>query len=185
VFFRFRQADEQAVADAQNVYFAKIEHRKKYNPIEFPSCGSTFKNITEKDHIEKMLSVWPDMKQQVETTWHGKVSMGYTIKRLGLAGLTIGRGQISEKHANYLINLGEPVLLIFMPFAKSERDISCYFLDFILNPKCKSSNNLVYYNYAKTRISKEPRRPFPKGFLSWFKKRIKNPKPYRGVFVKL
>lgn len=105
-FFRFRQADEQAVADAQNVYFAKIEHRKKYNPIDFPSCGSTFKNITEKDKIEKMLAVWPDMKQQVETVWHGKVSMGYTIRRLGLAGLTIGHGQISEKHANYLINLG-------------------------------------------------------------------------------
>lgn len=105
-FFKLQKADENEVADAQNVYFAKIEHRKKYNPIDFPSCGSTFKNITEKKQIEKMLSVWPDMKEQVETVWHGKVSMGYTIKRLRLSGLTIGHGQIAEKHANYLINLG-------------------------------------------------------------------------------
>lgn len=105
-FFRLQKADEKAVAQAQNVYFAKIAHRKKYNPVEYPSCGSTFKNITEKEKIEKMLSVWPDMKEQVDTTWHGKVSMGYAIKRLGLAGMTIGRGQVSEKHSNYLINLG-------------------------------------------------------------------------------
>lgn len=105
-FFRLTPADEQTIANAQNIYFAKIEHRKKYNPVEYPSCGSTFKNITEPENVKKMLEVWPDMQEMVDTTWHHKVSMGYTIRRLGLSGFTIGRGQVSEKHSNYLINLG-------------------------------------------------------------------------------
>jgi UDP-N-acetylmuramate dehydrogenase len=106
VFLRLQKADEKQVAQAQNTYFEKIEHRKKNNPVEYPSCGSTFKNITEKDNVAKMLSVWPDIKDMVETNWHGKVAMGYTIKRLGLAGYMSGKGQISEKHANYLVNVG-------------------------------------------------------------------------------
>jgi UDP-N-acetylmuramate dehydrogenase len=106
VFFKLQKATEEQVMQAQDTYFAKIDHRKKYNPIEYPSCGSTFKNITDKEDIEKMLSVWPDIKEKVDTIWHGKISMGYTIRRLGLAGYIIGKGQISEKHANYLINLG-------------------------------------------------------------------------------
>lgn len=105
-FFKLEKVDEETVAAAQNVYFEKIAHRKKYNPIEYPSCGSTFKNITEKENVAKMLTVWPDIQEQVDTTWHGKVSMGYTIRRLGLAGATMGQGQISDKHSNYLINRG-------------------------------------------------------------------------------
>lgn len=105
-FFRLQKTDEKAVADAQNIYFEKIAHRKKNNPVEYPSCGSTFKNITEKEKVRKMLTVWPDMKNEVDTAWYGKVSMGYAIRRLGLAGVTIGHGQVSEKHSNYLINLG-------------------------------------------------------------------------------
>lgn len=106
VYFKLQKADEKAVATAQNTYFAKIDHRKKNNPVEYPSCGSIFENIVEKEKVEKMLHVWPDIQEMVQTSWHGKVSMGYSIRRLGLAGMTIGHGQISEKHANYLVNLG-------------------------------------------------------------------------------
>ena len=30
--------------------------------------------------------------------------MGYVIKRLGFSGFSIGGAQVSEKHANYIIN---------------------------------------------------------------------------------
>ena len=42
----------------------------------------------------------------VDGKWHGKVSMGYVIDRLGLKGLREGNAQISEKHQNFIVNLG-------------------------------------------------------------------------------
>ncbi|MBP9719073.1 MAG: UDP-N-acetylmuramate dehydrogenase [Candidatus Levybacteria bacterium] len=106
VFFKLQKADEKKVIEAQNTYFDKIAYRKTHNPVEYPSCGSTFKNMTEKEDVQKILSTWPDITDMSQTKWHGKIAMGYIIRRLGLAGATIGRGQISEKHSNYLINLG-------------------------------------------------------------------------------
>ena len=106
VFFKLQKTNEKLVEEAQNTYFDKIAYRKEHNPVEYPSCGSTFKNITEKENIAKILAVWSDIAENMATKWHGKIAMGYIIRRLGLAGTTIGRGQISEKHSNYLINLG-------------------------------------------------------------------------------
>jgi len=48
---------------------------------EFPSCGSVFKKIEG-------------------------VGAGRLIDQAGLKGKTIGQAQISEKHANYILNLG-------------------------------------------------------------------------------
>jgi UDP-N-acetylmuramate dehydrogenase len=106
VFFKLTPAIERIVADAQNTYFEKIAYRKEHNPVEYPSCGYTFKNITEKEQVEKMLAIWPDIEGMSATKWHGKIAIGYVNRRLGLSGETIGKGQISKKHANYLINLG-------------------------------------------------------------------------------
>ena len=33
--------------------------------------------------------------------------MGYIIDRLGLKGFRVGNAQVSEKHQNFIINLGE------------------------------------------------------------------------------
>jgi UDP-N-acetylmuramate dehydrogenase len=65
-----------------------------------------FKNIREKDQIAKILEVWPEIRDDVEKKWYGKVSMGYIIKRLGFSGKQIGGAQIAEKHCNYILNIG-------------------------------------------------------------------------------
>jgi UDP-N-acetylmuramate dehydrogenase len=57
--------------------------RKQTQPVDYPSCGSVFKNPKESG-----LSAWQ------------------VLDRLGLRGHQIGNAQIAEKHSNFIINLG-------------------------------------------------------------------------------
>ncbi len=103
-FFKLSKANEEELTQAKKVYFSHIDYRKKNHPLDYPSCGSVFKNITEQEDVEKILNVWPDIKEQVEGKWHGKAAMGYIINRLGFSGKAYGGAQVSEKHANYILN---------------------------------------------------------------------------------
>lgn len=62
-----------------------LRHRKQSHPLNFPSAGSVFVN--------------PEKKGQVTPA-------GFLIEKAGLKGKKIGNAQISEKHANFIINLG-------------------------------------------------------------------------------
>lgn len=105
--FQLYPADSSTLAEAKKNYLNNISYRKTHHPIEYPTCGSVFKNISDPKQIEKILTIWPDIKKEVETKWHGKVSMGYIINRLGFSGFQIGKMQVSTKHTNFIINLGD------------------------------------------------------------------------------
>jgi len=66
--------------------FARVksysEMRKKKQPLEYPSAGSVFKNPKEGP-------------------------AGKWIEEAGLKGFRIGRAMVSERHANFIINLGK------------------------------------------------------------------------------
>ncbi len=104
-FFKFQKATEEEVVRAKEVYATNIAYRDKNHPVEYPSCGSVFKNIKEDEKVAKILSVWPDIGEAVKTKWHGKVSMGYINKRLGFQGMQVGGAKITNKHANYISNV--------------------------------------------------------------------------------
>jgi UDP-N-acetylmuramate dehydrogenase len=57
--------------------------RKETQPLDFPSCGSVFKNPRESG-----LRAWE------------------VVEKLGLRGHRIGNAQIAEKHPNWILNLG-------------------------------------------------------------------------------
>jgi UDP-N-acetylmuramate dehydrogenase len=59
-----------------------IQERAEKQPLDFPSCGSTFKNPPE------------------------GLSAGRLIERAGLKGLKVGAAEISLKHANFILNKG-------------------------------------------------------------------------------
>ncbi len=65
-----------------------LEHRKKTQPLNFPSAGSVFKNPCLIGRQAPGLSA------------------GELIDKCGLKGKKIGNVKISEKHANFIVNLG-------------------------------------------------------------------------------
>jgi UDP-N-acetylmuramate dehydrogenase len=104
--FQLSPSETATLVKARSTYATNIEYRKTHHPLEYPNCGSVFKNIKKPEEVAKILTVWPDIKTLVEEKWHGKVSMGYLNTRLGFKGYKIGNAQVSEKHANFINNLG-------------------------------------------------------------------------------
>jgi UDP-N-acetylmuramate dehydrogenase len=75
-----------------------LKYRRKKQPLNFPSAGSIFKNpqgILTKELAKKdKFSFLPFAAAQL-------------IEKCGLKGKRIGNVRISEKHANFIVNLGE------------------------------------------------------------------------------
>ncbi|MEZ4872506.1 MAG: UDP-N-acetylmuramate dehydrogenase [Bdellovibrionales bacterium] len=67
--------------DVPKMVVAANKSRKSKQPLELPSGGSTFKNPS------------------------AEVSAGYLIEKCGLKGFKIGGAQVSEKHANFIVNI--------------------------------------------------------------------------------
>lgn len=76
--FKLQKGD---VAECKEVIRDRFERRKKTQPLEYPSAGSVFRN--------------PD----------GDFA-GRLIEEAGLKGKIIGGAQVSEKHANFIVNIG-------------------------------------------------------------------------------
>ena len=69
-----------------------LDYRKEHHPLKFPTAGSIFENIylQGKSKIGKQ-----------------KIPAGRIIGDCGLSGKKIGNVKISEKHSNFIINLGD------------------------------------------------------------------------------
>ncbi len=70
-----------------------LDYRKNYHPLRFPTAGSIFENI----HFDKK----PKSKK------FKVLSAGKIIMDCGLTGKKIGNVKISEKHSNFIVNLGK------------------------------------------------------------------------------
>lgn len=81
----------------------KIIYRKSRHPLEFPNVGSIFKNIplgkAPKDVIEKL-------KNSIKNDPFPILPTAKLLSAAGLKGLKVGSAQVSEKHPNFIVNLG-------------------------------------------------------------------------------
>jgi UDP-N-acetylmuramate dehydrogenase len=75
----FQRGDQASIESQMNEY---LQSRKEKQPLEYPNGGSVFKNPTGQ-------------------------GAGRLIEAAGLKGLRVGDAQISLKHANFIVNLGE------------------------------------------------------------------------------
>jgi UDP-N-acetylmuramate dehydrogenase len=73
-----RYGNNDTIKSRMEDYFSK---RKKSQPLQFPNAGSIFKNP-------------------------GLLSAGQLIDKAGCKGATIGDAQVSDKHANFIVNKG-------------------------------------------------------------------------------
>lgn len=104
--FGFKKTDDLGLKEAREVYNKNTQNRKDKHPLEYPNTGSVFINPREKEQVEKILVVYPDLREMVETKWYGKVAIASLIDRWGMKGYRIGDAQISKKHALFIVNLG-------------------------------------------------------------------------------
>ena len=97
---KFSKGNEEEIKNKIKEF---LEYRKTRHPIEFPSAGSTFVNPEIKITDKKLLDKYPELN---DYNAKGIIPAGYLIAKCGLAGKKIGQAQISEKHSNFIINLG-------------------------------------------------------------------------------
>lgn len=106
VKFKLKKGDKDALWQRGNETLA---YRKQTQP-PFPSLGCTFQNISQAD---AMRLATPNLTR----------SAGYLIDSCGLKGTIIGGAQISDKHANFIINIGNATssdVLLLIKLIKSK-----------------------------------------------------------------
>jgi len=79
-----KKGNQKEIKKEMDKYFV---HRRKYHPLQYPSVGCIFKN--------------PKLKTGQE------VPAWKVIADCDLAGKRIGNVKVSEKHSNFIVNLGE------------------------------------------------------------------------------
>ncbi|MEK7546298.1 MAG: UDP-N-acetylmuramate dehydrogenase [Patescibacteria group bacterium] len=84
---------------------AALSRRKLEQPSDSPSAGCMFKNFEFKDEadIAKLMSLADVPEAFLKAR---RVPAGWLIEQADLKGKTIGGARVSEKHGNFLLNLG-------------------------------------------------------------------------------
>ncbi|MBI2642599.1 MAG: UDP-N-acetylmuramate dehydrogenase [Candidatus Wildermuthbacteria bacterium] len=80
-----------------------ITYRKDRNPLEFPNAGSIFKNCDLNEVPKKFRDF---VKPAVKIDPFPVVPTAFLISQAGLKGLRVGKAEVSRKHPNFLINIG-------------------------------------------------------------------------------
>jgi len=105
-WLRLHPLTAEEVEEARRLAASHLAFRQNRHPWELPNCGSVFKNITAKKMVQHLLRHRPEWRERVEKEWHGKVPAAVLIEDAGLKGLRLGGAQVSEKHANFIVNRG-------------------------------------------------------------------------------
>jgi len=97
---RFKKEKRKKIRQKINKF---LKYRLAAQPLKAYSAGSVFKNfygrIRDKNLVRKFEELGSFNKK-------GIIPAGFLIEKSGLKGRQIGRAKISEKHANFIVNLG-------------------------------------------------------------------------------
>jgi UDP-N-acetylmuramate dehydrogenase len=87
-----------------------INYRLLKHPMEYPSLGSTFKNVPLTQIDSKIISVNPCFNPHksvsiIKNDPFPVIPTAYLISEAGLKGISIGGAMISPKHPNFIVNI--------------------------------------------------------------------------------
>lgn len=102
---KLNQPEATDVESARDEMLSHIQSRAERHPLEYPNCGSVFKNIHDPQTVDKILKIVPELKNSVASKWHGKIPAAALIQHAGLQGYKQGGAQISDKHAAFIVNI--------------------------------------------------------------------------------
>lgn len=102
VILQLQTGNKEIMKEQMEEYRA---YRRTSQPNE-PSAGCVFKNLLvaelEKDHADIIIMAQADNKIR-----GGKIGAGYLIQKLNLMGYAVGGAQVSNRHANFVVNTGK------------------------------------------------------------------------------
>ncbi|PIR90019.1 UDP-N-acetylenolpyruvoylglucosamine reductase [bacterium (Candidatus Gribaldobacteria) CG07_land_8_20_14_0_80_33_18] len=79
-----------------------IDYRIKNHPLNFSSAGCVFKNYESRIRNQGLMKKFSELK---EFNKKREIPAAWLIEKCGLKGRKIGGAQVSEKHANFIVNL--------------------------------------------------------------------------------
>jgi UDP-N-acetylmuramate dehydrogenase len=100
VVLRLKSGDKNKILEETKGF---IEYRNKNHPMEFPSAGSIFINSKITDRMIRMEKDFPEILKFKKS---GFLPSAWVVEKCGLKGKQKGRAKISDKHANFIVNLG-------------------------------------------------------------------------------
>lgn len=101
---RLERGDRDGIAEKTSAYLAL---RNRRLPLERPSAGSVFKKyeigpgeVLSSELVGILRDEHPEFLRE------GYIPAGWLVENVGLKGTVMGGAQISEKHGNFIVNLG-------------------------------------------------------------------------------
>jgi UDP-N-acetylmuramate dehydrogenase len=95
---RVENGDSSAIKKAIE---GKIQCRLERNPMEYPNCGSIFKNVPLEIFPKRYINI---VENQIKTDPFPVVPTAFLISECGLKGVTAGGAMVSPKHPNFIVN---------------------------------------------------------------------------------
>ncbi|OGH91209.1 MAG: UDP-N-acetylenolpyruvoylglucosamine reductase, partial [Candidatus Magasanikbacteria bacterium RIFOXYD12_FULL_33_17] len=101
VWLKLAKSNEES-KDLMKKAIENIAYRNATQPQGFASSGCIFKNVI----VNEQLITNNEQMIPQEFLDKGVISAGWLVDNAGCKELKIGKAQVSEKHANFIVNLG-------------------------------------------------------------------------------